>query len=319
MSRAIACLLLILSLMVPSVAGARTLTIVVHVSQGQFAANMGLVSTYMRRHMPALDSVVIQVVPGANGLVAANYLYNVAPRDGYTIGTFTKVVPLRAVLGDKNAKYDPREFTWIGSAGDGRDDPNVLVSRKPYGGGPLNVAEQEAGDASITDTVRNATKWDLRKIVGYSNMAEIKLALLRGEVDATFINYRSLMASNPELEGNIIMQFGQGLTRHRDIPWVRTVAETITDPEQSRMFRAFELSFIIPRPLVAPPGIPPEQAAVLRRAFQDTMEDPDFIREATKLSMNTTYVDYIEAKSVVDRLYNIDRGILTRLQGSRHP
>lgn len=291
---------------------AKTLTIITQAHVGQPSVNTKILSKYIQKHHPEITNVVIRVVPGAGGLNAANFIYNVADKDGYTIGTFTKITPLRGVLGGNNINFDPSLFTWLGSSSDGKNDVTVLVSNRPYNN-ELILAEMNFGEASLVDIVKKSTGWNLKKVSGYKNNAEAKLAVLRREVDGMFVNFHGMLASDPEWESNIVMQLGNGNIRLPRLSRVPTLYELINDKTMLPLVEAFELSSRLSKPFVAPPGIPEKQSLMLREAFRKAVTDPEYIEETDKLNFEVTLIDWKEAEDIIRKLKALDRSILEQL------
>lgn len=292
---------------------AKTLTIITQAHVGQPYMNAKILSKYLQRHHPEITNVVMRVVPGAGGLNAANFLYNIADRDGYTIGTFTKITPLRGIVGGSNINFDPSGFTWLGSTSDGRNDVTVLISTKPYNNNELILAEMSFGEISLVDMVERATGWNFKKVTGYKNNVDAKLAVLRREVDGMFVNFHGMLASDPEWESIVVMQLGNGGTRLPRLAHVPTLFELVNDKSMLPLIEAFELSSRLSKPFVAPPGIPERQAKLLREAFIKAVNDPDYIEETNKLNFEVTLIDWKESEDIIRKLKGLDRSILEQL------
>lgn len=277
---------------------AETLTIVIQAINAQPYVNAKLLSKYMQKYHPSITSVIFKTVPGAGGMNAANYLYNVADRDGYTIGTFTKTVALRGFMGDKNAQYDPLKFTWLGSTSDGRKDPTVLISNKPLDQ-ELMIGEQNSSELNIVDLVKTTTNLNIKKIAGYKDLTDIRMAYIRGEIDGLFNVYSGMMLNDSKWKSRVILQYGDGLNRHPELPKVPTLMGLTND---RKAIEVIEVSNILIKPFVAPPGIPPDKAALLREAFVKSVKDPDFIAEASSFFIEVTLIDHHQAEEILNQL-----------------
>src|ERR1051326_162473 len=156
-----------------------------------------LVARHLGKHMPGAPAVVVQNMPGAGSLAAANYIYNVAPKDGTQIGLFARNMALLGLLGgNPNVKFDPRKFTWLGSSSDFSDDAYVMIVRndasvksieqmlKP--GGPQLGLGGTADGATGGDVPRilqaGLGLQNLKLILGYRDSADVFLAIERNEV-----------------------------------------------------------------------------------------------------------------------------------------
>jgi len=286
---------------------AETLTIITWAVGQQPYANTLLVGKYMQKYLPNIDKVVIKVVPGAGSLNAANYPYRVANKDGYTIGTFTKSIPLRTMLDvDKNINIDISKFIWLGSTTDGRKESVVLVSHKPLNELVI-VGEQNSSDLSIVDIIKSSTNLQMKKIAGYNNISELRLAFQRKEIDAFFNNYTGLKEYDINLKSKVILQYGNGIARHEEMLSIPTLIEFSNDTDATN---ALELSSVFSKPFVAPPNIPKEKAAQLRAAFAKVVSDPNYISEANLISLEIIPVLWEESEIILNQLSGLKSSLL---------
>jgi hypothetical protein len=257
---------------------AETLTIITHTMESQPYLNAKILGKYMVKHYPGAKDYVVKAVPGAGGINAANYIYNIASKDGLTFGGFNKGTIL-ASFDSKYANFDLEKFTWLGSTSDSRNNPSVVVSSRKYDGKILNMAEMGSTEGGAVNEIRNITGWNIKRISGYKDGREIRLAFARGEIDAFYIQYTTLLTVDPTLKDKIILQYGNGYLRNLELKSVPTLMELSQSKELSRELAIRELGEILGRPFVAPPGISKEKASLLREAFFKTMNDPEFIAE----------------------------------------
>ena len=292
---------------------AETLTIIVQNINGQPYYNARLLGKYMVKHYPGATESVVKVVPGGNGINAANFIYNLAPKDGLTFGTFTRSAPLAGLIGGKNIQFETDKFTWLGSTSDGRKNPNVILSHRKYDGSTLNMGEQGTSEGSTIDMIKNMTGWNLKRVSGYKDVPEIRLAFSRKEIDGFFIVYSTLMAGNPEFKPNIIIQYGNGLARHTELKDVPTLMELTVSEDNKKLLAYRELAEIMARPFVAPPQISNEKASLLREAFNKAVHDPEFIEEAMKMSIDVSFLGHKDAEDIILRLKSLGIETLSKL------
>lgn len=272
------------------------------------AVNARVFAKYLTRHLPGQPAVVIQVVPGASSLVAANYLYNVAPKDGSTMGVVYKNMPLVGALGGDNVLFDARRFTWLGSTADGRDDAVILWGRQPKGEAIMVGTDNVAAADTLKLIQRAAPLARLKQVAGYPNPGAVRLALERGEVDAMIANLSGVRSSKPEWlspssEIAPLLQFGNGAQRHPAYPTVPTLAQQTTDPQARDMLAVFESQFVLLRPYLAPPGVPADKAKILQDGFWAAANDPDYATEAARLNIDVHPLDHREAERIVSVTY----------------
>lgn len=304
---------LVLFLMLSATAIAQELKVVVPSNSDSYSINARLVGKYLGKYLN--QPVVIQEVPGAYSVVATNYLYELAPKDGNTIGTFYKNIPLMGALGGSSIKYDARKFTWLGSTADGREDAVMLWSnKKDYQELIVGSENIVAGDPTLL--VRDLMGIKMKIVAGYPNSSEARLALERKEIDAAIYSLIGIKSAKPnwlkpESEIQPILQFGNGKMRHKDYPNVPTLAE-YTD--QQELLNVYEKQFVLLRPFVAPPNINPARARELREAFSMAVRDPEFLADAKKANIDVKLIDWREAERIVNETVGASETVLDKIR-----
>jgi tripartite-type tricarboxylate transporter receptor subunit TctC len=259
-----------------------------------------LVARYIGKHIPGNPLVVPQNMPGAGSRIAANWLYNVAPKDGTAIGTIDQSSPLDQAMGEPGIQFDATQFNWLGNPI--IDNLITIVSRAA---GVKSLADLKAkgglfcGDvgAGPTNTfpqiINRLLKTDNKIVTGYPGVNAIYLAMDSGEVNCIGgTTWSSMKATRGaqlrDHDYNIILQWGTqkdpDLSAYtgEDIPLSIELAQTDLDKKAVTFISA---STTIGRPITAPPGVPKERVETLRHAFVETMKDPDFLAEAAKARM----------------------------------
>lgn len=252
------------------------------------------VARHLPKHIPGNPQLVVRNVPGAGGLIAANNLFNVAPRDGLTIGQLQNTLPFEPLFGNKEANYDSTKFSWLGTHA--MEHAILIVWRNTPVASVDDIRKREitvgtAGVASSssfnTRVLADTLGMKLRIVTGYPGQAEVFLAMEKGEVDAFPSYYSSLMGAKPDWVANgdirIIVQFGP--EPEPLMPNMPFASDLVTDPQKKLLLRAATAPQALGRPFVAPPALPPDRLAALRKAFADTFVDPEYLAEARKLSL----------------------------------
>lgn len=289
------------------------LRVVVPSNSDSYSINARILAKHLGKHLD--QTVVIQEVPGAYSVVAANYLYELAPRDGNTIGTFYKNIPLMGAMGGPSIKYDARKFTWLGSTADGREDAVMLWSNKAsYQELIVGSENIVAGDATLL--VRDLSGIRMKIVAGYANSSAARLALERKEIDAAVYSLIGIKTAKPdwlkpESEIKPILQFGNGKIRHKDYTNVSTLAE-YTD--QQELLNVYEKQFILLRPFVAPPNILPARARELREAFNKTVADPEFLADAKRANIDVKLISWQEAETIVNETVGAPEAVLNKIR-----
>jgi len=268
-------------------AQANELKIIVPGTNNSYFLNAQLLAPYLSKYLPEKPKVIFQSLPGAASMVAANYLYNVAPKDGSTIGIVYKNIPLVGVLKPRNTNFDPEKFIWLGSTADGRKDAVIMWlnsnSNKDYINEELIVGAESSASADSAMLIRDITGLKMKIISGYSSTGANRLAFERKEVDSVVYSLIGIKSAKPDwLKPNsgikAIVQFGNGRIRHPEYTNVPTLNELTRDPKYIKILEVFESQFILLRPFIAPPGVPAKRVAELREAFRKAVNDPEFIK-----------------------------------------
>jgi len=314
---------LLFFMMLSASAHAQELRIITPSPADSYNINARILAPYLAKHLPEKPTPVIQVMPGASSLVATNYMYNVAPRDGSTIATVYKNIPLVGILGGPTIMFDPTKFNWLGSTTDGRKDAVIVWTHRTELLSEFKSKEMIVGTESIvsadsTKFIRNALGLNFRQIAGYANPGAARLALERKEVDAVIFNLLGIRTQTQWTEPNsgirAILQFGNSKNRHPEYQNVPTLAELLTNDEDRMILDAFETQFILLRPFIAPPGVPTNRVKELRDAFIKAVNDSGYIEEATKAKMEIHLITGEQAEQIVSVSANAPTSVLNKLR-----
>jgi len=277
-------------------------------------------SHHMGRFLPGNPAVIVQHMPGAGGLVAANNAYLTMPRDGTALVTTSRTVPIEPLLGAKNAKFDALKFTWLGTF---NVEYTTCIAWHTAAVKTLQdafvrelvVGAYGDGIATIFAKAANKLAGTKFKIVtGYQGSPQILLALERGEVEGfcaigwTYLKLRKSdwLAQN---KINILFQMGD---KHPDIPEVPSIVDYARTPDDRKVFELLFAPQKMGRPIFAPPDIPPERARALRAAFEQTLKDPRFLAEAEKLGLEIQYVGGEDIAKLIAQIYATPPDIVAR-------
>ena len=267
---------------------------------------------HMGRHIPGNPSFIVRNMPGASGLRAANFLYNVASKDGLMIGSLSRSVPMQQKMRNSSVKFEASKFGWIGTSSSYRNDAYCLVvtdqspaksfddlrtASRPI----LFGASAVSGDSffDVVQIAREVFKLNIKLVKGYESPETI-LAMERGEIDGRAIGVSSLRQFRPDwADGNgvrFLLQFGHK-TRWEGLPDVPTGQELAKSKEDLELIKLLELPMLMARPYAAPPGTPPDRLKILRQAFLAAHHDPAFLAETKKLQLDISPLggDEIEA------------------------
>jgi tripartite-type tricarboxylate transporter receptor subunit TctC len=290
---------------------------------GGYDAYARLASRHLGRFLPGNPAIVPRNMPGAGGVVVANYLYNVAPKDGSTIALFMAGAPFEPLFGNTQAKYDTLQFNWIMSL-------NRLVNigivwhetpvrtMQDFLTQEVLVGSSGGGDAS-TEAYPNllnllaGTKF--RVVTGYKGNGEIMLAMERREVHGIVgTELSSLRATKPDWlrdkKARIVMQIG--LSKSPDLPDVPSGLDLIKDEEGRRLFELLLARQEYGRPFALPPGTPPDVVAAFRQAFAAMAKDEAFLKDAEKMRADIIVGSGEEVKDLFARTYGSPKPLVER-------
>jgi len=291
------------------------------------------VARHIGRFIPGNPSVVVQNMPGAGSLRAANFLYGAAPSDGATIGLVARDMPLVAVLGNiSGLRFDVRRFIWLGSSSAFANDAYILMvrtdapvktldeARRP-GGQPLVLASTAEGTSGsdVPMLLRNLLGLNLRLIAGYPDNGAVFLAVDRGEVNGRTIDLTTVKSLRPDwLKPNggmrALLQFARA-RRHPDFPDVPTARELATTQRARDLIELAELPYLLARPFLAPPGVPEDRAAALKAAFLAVHRDPQFLADAAQLKIEVDAAGAGEVQEAIAKIAGAPPDLLDALRG----
>ncbi len=293
---------------------------------GAYSAYARMLERHIGKHIPGNPVTVMKVMEGANGLTLANWLYNVAPKDGLSIGIFHERIGLEPVVSPQGTMFDGRKFDWIGSAA---KQTSVCFTRAESQVKTLADAQRiaipvgasaAAGSDSVMPRMMNTmlgTKFQI--IQGYGG-ADILLAIERGEVEGRCgFGWASLKTTRPDWAEqrkiNLIAQFSY--KPHPDLKDVPLMMDLVTKAEDKRALQLIFATQEMGRPFTAPPGTPPDRLAVLRKAFLAALEDPALVAEAQKQGLEIDPISGEEITQILVDLYDTPKEIVDRVNGFR--
>lgn len=273
-----------------------------------------LLARHMGKHIPGDPTIVPKNMVGASGLRLANWLASAAPRDGTVMGAVSRATAFEPLLGNKAAQYDGTKFAFIGS---GNDEVSVCVtwhtSGVPTFADALKTEVTVGASGGIgDDTYQFPALLDRMfgakfKIVrGYPGGNEINLAMERGEVKGRCaIPWSTVKATRrdwiDDKKANFLMQFS--LAKHPDLPNVPLVTDLAKTDEQRKILKLIFGRQIMGRPFALPPGVPRERVAELRKAFDATMTDKDYLADAAKMKLEVKPVSGERIERLIDDIY----------------
>ncbi len=286
-----------------------------------------LLAKHMQRHIPGEPNIIVQNMVGAEGLRAANYLYNVAAQDGTVIGGLQRNTALARFYDFNNAgiQFDARKFHWLGSPQ--QEIGLFILSTRSGMSGIGDLKDREVAVSStahnspstVYSRMLNATIGTrLKPIEGYDGSQACLMAVERGEVDAHVSGGSSapfrarIMPWLAKGDAKVIMQMG--MKRDAAFPDVPTAIEVETAPADKQMFEIAFAEQVMGRPFVLPPGVPRERIVALREAFDATMKDAEFLDDAKLQKAEIDPVGGEAINALLDRVYAAPPELVARIR-----
>ncbi len=294
----------------PSFAG-KTVTILVgYPPGGGYDLIARIISRHLAKYLPGTPAVIVQNMPGANSIIAANNVYTVAKPDGLTVGLFNRNLVLGQLVKVEAIKFDMTRFAWVGSPA---SETTILAIRAdlPYRqpadlrkADPALVVGATGPGASTYDfplLLRAFAGFSIRIISGYPSSSEIMLGIERREVDARAGSYSSI---KPFIDRGLVRPVVRG---HASVPAIEKlpVDEDLTaDTRAKQVMRLRSVPEVIGRPFVMPPGTPPELVNAMREAFRKVAADKEFETEAERAGFEINFVTGDQALRTVRDVLN---------------
>jgi tripartite-type tricarboxylate transporter receptor subunit TctC len=287
---------------------------------GGYATYAHAFAPFFSKHIPGKPNIVIQNMPGAGGIRAMTFFNTVAPKDGSTIGLVHSSVPFAPIYGIKGANFDARQFQWIGSitsafgicvswTASGITKWQHLFEKEFVVGGTGAGSQMETLPAML----KQLFGANVRIISGYKGGNDVYLAMERGEVHGRCGGLvSSIKATRPEWfpKKLISVPIQIAMQRDDDFPDVPALIEFVKEEKTRKILELILSPFEMDRPILLPPGSPPDKLAALRKAFSAAMRDPDFHKEAKKQNIEIKEIPGERVAAVIDRAYGMDADVI---------
>jgi tripartite-type tricarboxylate transporter receptor subunit TctC len=282
-----------------------------------------LVAKHLGRFLPGEPTIIVKNMPGGGGILAANYMSNVAPRDGSFIALLAPTIALEEVLGSTASRYHATAFNWIGRVA---ANSNITFVR-------ANSAVQTIADAfkkvavlgatgrSSTNStfpavLNNVIGTKFKIVMGYAGTADAMLAMERGEVDGVSATLDGLMTLHSgwvaDKKVNILVQYLS--KRLRDLPDVPTAPELAQTPEQAEILGTVCKVSDMGKFILTTPQAPADRVAVLRQAFDQMIKDPEFLADADRLHIDLDPLPGTDLSELVRQVQNTPKNILDQVK-----
>lgn len=296
---------------------------------GPFDLTARALAKHMPKYIPGRPTMIVRNMPGGGHVLATNYMYTQAPRDGTTLGVVNNIIPLHQVLGGRGVRYDTRHFNWLGSTGGsnlftwvwhtaGFKTIDDVMQRE------LMTGATGAGSGTfIYPNAMNMVLGTRHKIVmGYASSAEVDLAMERGEVQARGgASLAGMLQERADWlrDKKIIPLVQVGAERdkdYRDVPLMHELAKTA---EQRQVLTLVSSPPSLGRPFFTTQDVPAERVAALRKAFDATMKDEGFLAEAKQLGLDMQPMTAEAVTAIVHATINAPTEVVAKAKAAIEP
>ena len=284
-----------------------------------------ILARHIGKHVPGKPNVVPKNMPGAGSFLAVNQVFNVLPKDGTIIGIGAPTMALDEKLGSQGVRFKTAELNWVGRV-DSLINMVFMWKTSPV----KTFADAQKTEAtlsgtgagstvSIYPTVMNnvfATKFKL--IMGYRGSNEAMLAVERGEVEGHSTSWTALKVAHPDWirdkSVNLLVQFS--IKRHVDLPDLPTAVDLARNDEERQVLSAIMNAAEVGTAFFTTPGVPADRLAALRRAFDATMKDADFLAEVEKIRLGVSPITGEELQKLVAEVSNLSPDLLDKVRAA---
>jgi tripartite-type tricarboxylate transporter receptor subunit TctC len=294
---------------------------------GGFDVYTRLIARHINAHIPGHPQTLVENMPGAGSLIAANHLYNRVKPDGLTIGNWVGGLILQQVIGTgKGIEFDARKFEWIGVPVSGTQ---VCALAKRSGIASLaqwskaKEAVKLGGEApgsttyDIPRVLKAALNLPIRPVGGYKGTADIRLAVESGEIDGSCLGWDSLSSTwQKSLEvGDVVVVLQAAPKPHFQLHNTPLAIDFARTDEARRLIQAgiHDPAALI-RPYSLPPGTPKDRVKILRDSFMTTMKDADFLAEAKKAKLEIGPGSGEEVEKIIADYFGLAPGLIAKLK-----
>jgi tripartite-type tricarboxylate transporter receptor subunit TctC len=287
---------------------------------GGVDAHMRVVARYLGKYLPGHPTVVPQNMTGANGLILANYLSNLAPRDGSYIGLLSSAL-LQQAVGAPGVQYDLAKLNWLGSASP--RPVEIIVVSNASGIDSIDAAKQREvvlggiGAGGVTSSVPRllndllGTKFKV--VTGYPGSRELDLAIERGEVQGRHYTWSGLKENQPgwiiNKRGKVLLYAGE---KPADLNGVPSLQSLVRDPADLLLADIVRSGVELGFPFVTTPDVPVDRVAALQDALRSVAADPQFIRESEKTGLELGFIPHTELEGMAHRVLTAPPDLLRR-------
>jgi tripartite-type tricarboxylate transporter receptor subunit TctC len=282
-----------------------------------------LLARHIGKHVPGTPNVVPKNMPGAGSFVALNHVFNVAPKDGTIIAIGAPTAALDEKLGTQAVRFKTAELNWIG-----RVDSLINIVFMWKTSAVKTIADAQRIESTLSGTgagstvsiypnaMNNVLGTRFKLIMGYRGSNEAMLAVERGEVEGHSTSWTAVKVAHPDWirDKSIVVLVQFALKRHRELPDIPTVVDLARTDQEQAVLGAIMNATEVGTAFFTTPGVPPDRLEALRRAFDATMKDADFLAEAQRIGVAVNPITGEELQKLVVEVTNLPPALLDKVR-----
>lgn len=304
----------------------KTVRLLVGVGVGSgYDINARVLARHIAKHIPGNPTIIVQNQPGAGSLTMTNQMFAAGPFDGTVIGASFNGLPTAQLLQPQGVRFEATKMNWVGSTN--RETQTMYVwhtapqqTLDDLKTKEMIVGAQAPGSTQYDYPMLGRALFDMKfkVITGYEATPKINLAMERGEVHGTLANWSTVKAINYQQyqEKKIRILVAWGARKHPELPDVPLIADLAKTPEQKQALDLALARLEFGRPFFMPPNVPADRVNAIRRAFDATMKDPEFLAEADKLKIEIDPLSGEDVTALVEKLFQTPADTVARVRNA---
>lgn len=293
---------------------------------GGFDTYSRVIARHIGKHIPGNPTTVVDNMPGAASLLAANYVYKAAKPDGFTIGNFVGGLSFQQLLGLPGVEFDALKFEYLGvpaqdnfMIGVAKSTGITSIGQWKNSGVIIKIGGVAPGGGTddIPKVLKATLGLPLQLVSGYKGTGPVRLAFNAGEVQGACNSLESFKSTwRAEMEkGEVVLLVQANLKPHPDVPqvpWAVDLAKS--DDAKKLILTSARVNGVLNRFYVLPPGTPKNRVMLLRKAFMDTMKDPEFLTDTQKAKLDLDPMDGAEIEKQVRELFKLEPALVSKMK-----
>jgi tripartite-type tricarboxylate transporter receptor subunit TctC len=284
-----------------------------------------LLSRHLGKHIPGNPTVVPRNTPGAGSFLALNQVFNVASKDGTVIALGAPTAALDEKLGTQGVRFKTAEFNWVGRIDSATNIVFTWKTSKVKTFADAQKYEVTLAGTGVGSTVsiyptvmNNVFRTKFKLVMGYRGSNEAMLAVERGETEGHSTAWTAVKVAHPDWirdkDISVLVQFG--LKRHPELPDIPTAVELARNDEERKVVSAIMAAAEIGAAFFTTPRVPADRLAALRRGFDETMKDPEFLDEAMRSNISVAPMPGEELQKLIVDVSSLPPDLLAKVRAA---